>query len=517
MARDAEVLPQHVAGEDVGAHHVLDGVAVLHDDGGDLLGRRVLQVDVERDHAPLDVGVADEDRVALLVEGARAEVAQLVQQRLVEPIARKADVAVFERVGHPPDPVVLLDQQVLALDQRPRGLLRRRIEVLDDLEDVREAGQVEHQHHHALDAGRDPEAVGRMAHVRQEVPVEEALALLLQAERAVDLRAGLPRHQRAQEGDVGRRHFHGHHEVGPCEAEHELELVLAEQGGVDRQRARFAVDDRQSERRLDEAVDDLADDVGALVAEEQRRQHLDLEVGPHPELAEPLVDGLGHRVDVALQILESAIELEVGDDAEPGGAQRLAGRVVGAIGRQRGRLVVLDVLGRDGRADEDEVVAVVAAVQDARRHRVEEGLGQLRLVVLDQQADVVQLGLLPCGQRQVGGRQRATQVVDRVGDAGVVVLDAQRLGPLLAVPVRRLEALPRVGTGLAEQAVVAIETFQHGGRDGDAARLVERVDGDRIVRAGRRRAHPRLRRPPRTARARRRWRARTWPRARRGW
>ena len=38
VAGDAEVLPQHVAGEDVGAHQVLDRVAVLDDDRGDLLG-----------------------------------------------------------------------------------------------------------------------------------------------------------------------------------------------------------------------------------------------------------------------------------------------------------------------------------------------------------------------------------------------------------------------------------------------------------------------------------------------
>jgi hypothetical protein len=83
VARDAEVLPQHVAGEDVGGHQVLDGVAVFDDGMLDLrlraaqraVGRRrcraqhvegFLQVDVERDHAPLDVEVL-EDQLGLAV------------------------------------------------------------------------------------------------------------------------------------------------------------------------------------------------------------------------------------------------------------------------------------------------------------------------------------------------------------------------------------------------------------------------------------------------------------------
>jgi hypothetical protein len=62
--------------------------------------------------------------------------------------------------------------------------------------------------------------------------------------------------------------------------------------------------------------------------------------------------------------------------------QRLARGVVGAVGRRGGGLVVLDVLGADGRPHEDEVVVEVAAVQDLGGDRVEEGLGQLGLVVV---------------------------------------------------------------------------------------------------------------------------------------
>ena len=129
-----------------------------------------------------------------------------------------ADFAVLQRVGHAADAVVLLDQQVLALDLLARGVLLRREVVLDDLEHVGERRQVEHQHHHALDAGRDAELVAGMLQVVQEVAVEQRLALLGQAERVVDLAARLARHQRAQELHVGRRHFHVDHEVGAREA-----------------------------------------------------------------------------------------------------------------------------------------------------------------------------------------------------------------------------------------------------------------------------------------------------------
>jgi hypothetical protein len=108
-------------------------------------------------------------------------------------------------------------------------------------------------------------------------------------------------------------------------------------------------------------------------------------------------------------------------------------------------------------------------VQDLGRHRVEEGLGELGLVVVDQQADVVQLDLLPHVHRQRRGLELALQALGRLVDPLVVVLDPQRLGPLLAVPVGRLEARLGLGAGLAEEAVVAVEALEHRLRDGEGA------------------------------------------------
>ena len=475
----AEVLPQHVAGEDVGRHQVLDGVAVFDDRVFELRGRGVLQVDVQRDHPALDVDVLEDDLqlpVAVAVrdlQQAGRELLDLGDQLVRETRAREGDVAELQRVGHAPDAVVLLDEQVLALDEGAAGVLLRRVVVLDELEDKRVARQVEHQHHHALDARRDAETVGRVAQVELEVAEEQRLALLLQAERVVDLAARLPRHHRAQELHIGRGDLHLDQEVGPHEAEQPLQVVLAEERGVDVERAVRGVQDRQRERRLDVAVDDLADDVGALVAEEQRRQHLELEVGAQPVLADGGVGRGVHVVEVALEVLPRALQVEAAHDLRQRLAQRRARRIPGAEGRLGGGLVVLDVLGGHRRAHEDEVVVEVVPVQDVGGDRVEEGLGEFGLAVVGQQADVVQFDLLPDVHAERAGLESSLQPLDRFLDPQVVELDALALGTLLAVPVGALEAVLGLRAGLPEEAVVAVESFDQRAGDVEGAGVVE--------------------------------------------
>ena len=68
-------------------------------------------------------------------------------------------------------------------------------------------------------------------------------------------------------------------------------------------------------------------------------------------------------------------------------------RVVDAVGRRR--LFGLDVLGGHRRPHEDEVVVEIGAVQDLAEHRIEKGFGQLGLLVVGQQADVMQLDFAP--------------------------------------------------------------------------------------------------------------------------
>ncbi len=85
----------------------------------------------------------------------------------------------------------------------------------------------------------------------------------------------------------------------------------------------------------------------------------------------------------------------------------LLDRVIAAIGRRVG----VDVLGGHRRPDEDEPVVEIRAVQDLARHRVEERFRAFRLLVVDEQADEVELGALPqrvgAGPVQPGGAEFA--------------------------------------------------------------------------------------------------------------
>ena len=279
---DAEVLEQHVAGKDACAGELLDRVAVVAQRPAQprpvAVAAQLLDMQVERPHAPLDVDMPDHQLVAVELE-LRADLAlQLVDQRRLEALERQRDERVLERVGHAPDPIVQLDQQVLVLHRLAVDVLRRREPVADHLEHVRERGQREHQHHQPLDAGGDDEAVARVPEVVVEVAVKEGLALLGESDRHVDLGARLLRHQPAQERHVGRGHFHVDEEVGAREREQHQELAFPDQQRVQVQLAALVLQNRHGERQLALPVDDPADDVGRLVAEEERPQHLDLQV-----------------------------------------------------------------------------------------------------------------------------------------------------------------------------------------------------------------------------------------------
>ena len=167
---------------------------------------------------------------------------------------------------------------------------------------------------------------------------------------------------------------------------------------------------------LAEAVDDLADQVGALVAEEQARQHLDLEVGAQArsltECRRAARRAPGRRS--RSRSSNAQAQLEVDDDAQQRVAQRVAGGVVGAVGRLRRGSSFSMYSVDDRRPHEDEVVVEVAAVQDLGGDRVEEGLGQLGLVVVDQQADVVQLDLLPAAVGRSPAPNSPLQRADRL-------------------------------------------------------------------------------------------------------
>ena len=137
------------------------------------------------------------------------------------------------------------------------------------------------------------------------------------------------------------------------------------------------------------------------------------------------------------------------------------------------RRAVFDVLGADSWSHKDEIVVKVGAVQDLGGDRVEKGLGQLGLMVVYQQPDVMQLDLVPDVHRLLASLVLALEPGRGFAHAQVIKLDAFALGPLLAVPVGGLEAVFGAGRFGAEQPVMAVEAVHHGLGDVVGQRGVE--------------------------------------------
>jgi hypothetical protein len=71
---------------------------------------------------------------------------------------------------------------------------------------------------------------------------------------------------------------------------------------INHQPTRCVVQHRQGKGHLGKAVDELADDVAALVAKEQSRQGLNLEIGPELGIPQTLQHGLRDIPGVAVQV-----------------------------------------------------------------------------------------------------------------------------------------------------------------------------------------------------------------------
>ena len=218
VAGDAKVLPQHIARKDVGRHQIFDGVAVLHHRtlhlafGSHIIQaciKRLLQINIQGNHAPLDVSVFDHHlfqasvSTAVDLDLAGREFLNFGDQLVFKTLTRKRHIAVFQGVGHAPHTVVLFHQQILALNLLTRGVFLRRVKIFDDLEHKRKRGLVEHQHDHALDAWSDAKFIGAMALVIKQVAVKQSLALLGQTQSVVDFCTRFTRHHAAQKLHIG--------------------------------------------------------------------------------------------------------------------------------------------------------------------------------------------------------------------------------------------------------------------------------------------------------------------------
>ena len=106
------------------------------------------------------------------------------------------------------------------------------------------------------------------------------------------------------------------------------------------------------------------------------------------------------------------------------------------------------------------------AVQNLGGDRVEEGLRQLGLQMVDHQADVMELDLLPDSHALQTGGKLLFQPLDAGTHLPVVELYAFTLSLLLARPVHGLEALLGPGSFRTEHAVMLVVAMHQGLRNG---------------------------------------------------
>ncbi len=168
---------------------------------------------------------------------------------------------------------------------------------------------------------------------------------------------------------------------------------------------------------------------------------------------------------VPAKILEAALEAQVEDDVDERMPKAASARIVAAVGRRVG----VEILGRDGGPHEQEAIVEVRAMQELAGHRVEEGLGALRLPVLDQHADVVQLDPRPQRVGAVAGEiERAELAIDAfrgLFDPPVVEVDPVARDMADREEVAGLEMLLRGAGTVTEQRVVLVESLDQRERD----------------------------------------------------
>ena len=274
MPRHAEILQQHVAGENIVAGHVLDGLTVVERRQSRGFGFLLAQVQVQRAQAALYVGKMDDEVVALHGDAVRATGQQFIQQCRRKARARETQEAVGLRIQQAAHTIQVEDQRILVLHVLVGHGLRVGEFIADHLEYQRVAGQGEYRHDHAGGAfGMHQLFVGVAGEMAEERAEAFGLALLGAAQHGVDLVDRLVRQQRAQEyhrvahrGQVGM-------EITARIAEELGHVGARGQHGLHAQLA-IVVDQRDHAGREAVFTEHASDQVGTALAVEHRIQQL---------------------------------------------------------------------------------------------------------------------------------------------------------------------------------------------------------------------------------------------------
>ncbi len=281
----------------------------------------------------------------------------------------------------------------------------------------------------------------------------------MQADRSVELRLSLARHQRSQELHDSRRYLGIHHVVSARKAEDVGDLVLPPEQSIYVKPALLIVQDRNDEGNLVGSVDGLAYDVHTLVAVEGMAQDHELEIfRPVPGHGEEGADGVKEIAHVSTTFSKGQAKPEGRQDLVDDPSKTVPGRIVAPEAGDFG----LQVLRGHHRPHEDEAVVVVDAVEQMAEDRVVEGLRELRLAVLGQETEVLDLDPPPQGLVERLDAELGAQSGDGLADTLIVVADTLSGCPLHRLPVRVLEALPRTCRRHPKQPVVPIEAGEDG-------------------------------------------------------
>ena len=155
---------------------------------------------------------------------------------------------------------------------------------------------------------------------------------------------------------------------------------------------------RNRNGQLLKTVDDFADQIGAFIAIKQRRQNLNLKVLPQKCAGTTTCAcayGFFYARHIAWQVFKRHLQIKVLQNLRDRLGNASHQRVIGAVSALHLFARALDVFGTDGGAQKNKIVLKIAPLQYLRDHRVEKSLSQLGLAMVDQQTNVVQLGLVP--------------------------------------------------------------------------------------------------------------------------
>ncbi|MNF63600.1 hypothetical protein D3C84_453070 [compost metagenome] len=286
-------------------------------------------------------------------------------------------------------------------------------------------------------------------------PVELRLAVLVEADRGVQLGNVLARQDTSQEADELRRHRHIHHEIRTGEREDDRHVRLIGDQRIDLDAATLEVQQWNRQRPLLVGGVDTPHQVRALIAVQHRGKQLDAQfrVLAHP-IRQVLAQLRFEAFQVTGQVGVILAEAVVGKDAGEHRRQ-LALRLVGAGLRGPGTAQA-----RPGGVDEHAAVADQVMAEQPAEDRVVPGLGQFIVEAQVDQADVGAFDQRPAADVQGAWVKRGAQSLHRFTDLVFVQIDPRRRRRLRLLPPGLFEAGPGAVGDLAKMLAVIVKAIE---------------------------------------------------------